>query len=119
VQGQHALRQPTNRRVIRGERMTRKTKQHPHINPWMLLPADPGKCPECAVEHDPALPHNQQSLFYQYDFYGKHGRWPTWADAMKHCTPEMQDKCISELEKHGITVKYPNNQTRPLQSTDP
>lgn len=55
-----------------------------------LLPAAPGKCGECATEHDPEQPHNQQSLFYQMDFHGTHGRHPTWTDAMSHCTPEMQ-----------------------------
>lgn len=54
----------------------------------MLLPPPPGKCPVCATEHDPGLPHNQQSLYYQMRFYGLHGRWPTWADALAHVTNE-------------------------------
>ena len=48
----------------------------------MLLKTPPDTCPECAVKHGPNEPHNQQSLAYQYDFYGKNGRWPTWEDAM-------------------------------------
>ena len=55
-----------------------------------LLPAKPGKCPICATKHEPQEPHNQQSLFYQYQFYGEHSRWPTWADAMAHCDDEMK-----------------------------
>ncbi len=59
---------------------------------WHVMPPDTsdGKCPECAIKHDPAEPHNNQSLAYQYSFYAKHGRWPTWADAMAHCAPEVQ-----------------------------
>jgi hypothetical protein len=57
---------------------------------WHIMPAPPGTCPECAVDHPPELPHNQQSLRYQYTFYAQHGRWPTWADAVAHCSPEMQ-----------------------------
>lgn len=63
-----------------------------------------GQCAECAVRHDPAMPHNQQSLFWQYSFAEKHGRWPTWKDAMAHCTPEMQAFWKSELEKRGVKV---------------
>jgi len=49
-----------------------------HLGAFGLMPAAPGTCPECAVDHPPELPHNQQSLFYQYKFYNDHGRWPTW-----------------------------------------
>lgn len=52
--------------------------EHPYLGPATLLPPPKGTCPECAINHAPELPHNQQSLFYQYSFYGKHGRWPTW-----------------------------------------
>ena len=33
-----------------------------------ILPPKPGTCPECAVDHDPAMPHNRDSLFYQMRF---------------------------------------------------
>jgi len=69
-----------------------------------LLPAKPGTCLECAVEHDLAHPHNQQSLYYQYHFYADNGRWPTWGDAMAHCTDEMKAFWVEELAKHGIVV---------------
>jgi hypothetical protein len=77
---------------------------HPHLAPMKLLSAKEGTCPECATDHPPHLPHNQQSLFYQYDFFGKHGRWPTWADAMAHCDQKMKDSWIAELGKIGIQV---------------
>jgi hypothetical protein len=63
-----------------------------------------GQCAECAVVHDPSHPHNQQSLFWQYSFMEKQGRWPTWADAMAHCTPQMQADWTRALAEHGIIV---------------
>lgn len=67
-----------------------------------LLPAPPGTCQQCAVAHAPEQAHNQQSLFYQYYFYGKNGRWPTWTDAIDHCAPELKEKWVLELAKRGI-----------------
>lgn len=64
----------------------------------------PGTCPECAVAHAPEQPHNPQSFAYQYKFYDQHGRWPTWADAMEHCSPTVKAHWIAELAKRGITV---------------
>ena len=29
------------------------------------------------------------SMYYNMRFYGLRGRWPSWADACGHCTPEM------------------------------
>jgi hypothetical protein len=71
---------------------------------WMLMPPAQHVCQECAVDHDPRDPHNQQSLFYQYHFYGKHGRWPTWADAIAHCEPEMQEAWRGALAEKGVDV---------------
>lgn len=56
----------------------------------MLLPPAPGTCPACAVKHREDEPHNCQSLYYQYRFYGLRGRWPTWADAIAHCDQDMK-----------------------------
>jgi hypothetical protein len=64
-----------------------------------------GTCPECAVAHDPAMPHNRDSLCYQYKFYDSHGRWPTWKDAMEHCTPEIQEFWTAALEEKGVKVE--------------
>jgi len=69
-----------------------------------LLPCAPDVCQECAVKHEPKLPHNQQSLYYQYKFYQEHGRWPTWADAMSHCSPEIQELWGDSLKKRGVMI---------------
>lgn len=63
----------------------------------MLLPPADGTCPICAVDHSPDDPHNQESLYYQYRFFGIRGRWPTWADAIAHCDPAKQQFWKEEL----------------------
>ena len=72
---------------------------------WQMLPAAEGLCQECAVDHEPGQPHNQQSLFYQYRFYDQHGRWPTWTDAMSHCSDEVKAVWVAALTERG--VKFP------------
>lgn len=63
-----------------------------------------GTCPECAVQHDPKQPHNRDSPTYQYKFYDKHGRWPTWADAMEHCSEEVKEFWTQALRERGVKV---------------
>lgn len=67
----------------------------------LLLPPPPGTCPLCAKNHPPELPHNQQSMYWQYRFYQQVGRWPTWADAVAHCSPAMQCLWRERLEELG------------------
>lgn len=67
-----------------------------------LLPPGPDVCQQCAVDHPPAVPHNPQSLFYQYWFQRQRGRWPNWGDAMAHCTPEVQSVWRVELAAAGV-----------------
>lgn len=81
-----------------------KTIKGKHLGPFDLLPPAPGVCQECAVDHDPSLPHNKHSLFYQYKFYNDHGRWPTWEDAMAHCTDEVKDYWKKALAEHGVKL---------------
>jgi hypothetical protein len=69
---------------------------------FMLLPAPPGTCERCAVAHNPLLFHDQRSLHWQYDFYGRIGRWPTWADAAAHCEPEVVAALADVLDDNGI-----------------
>lgn len=75
-----------------------------HLGPFNMFPAAPETCPECAVKHEPDEPHNRSSLFYQYHFYNEHGRWPTWEDAMAHCSEETKALWKTELEKRGVKV---------------
>lgn len=70
-----------------------------------LVPAPPGTCPECAVAHSPDLPHNANSLHYQYRFHGDHGRWPDWRDAMAHCSEKVQRLWVHALSEEGIDVE--------------
>jgi hypothetical protein len=66
-----------------------------------LLPPKPDVCQACASDHEPEEPHNQRSLYYQYAFLADHGRWPTWGDAMAHCSEGMREMWIVELRKLG------------------
>jgi hypothetical protein len=68
---------------------------------WTLLPPATGTCKECAVEHSPDLPHNRDSLYYVIKYNMEHGRAPTWADAMEHCSLEVQIKWERELRRMG------------------
>lgn len=75
-----------------------------HIGTFAMLPARPGACPECAVKHDPKLPHDQQSLFYQYKFFGDNVCWPSWEDAMAHCSDEMKEAWRWALREQGVEI---------------
>ena len=48
---------------------------------WQLLPPAADACQVCACKHAPHLFHDCQSIYYQYAFYGRQRRWPSWADA--------------------------------------
>lgn len=77
---------------------------------FTLMPPHPDRCQVCAAQHEPHEPHNQQSLFYQFAFYNEHGRWPTWADAMAHCTEEVQALWTAELANYGVVVEQPSTE---------
>ncbi len=66
-----------------------------------VLPGPKGTCPECNVAHPADEPHDRQSLAYQYRFYGQHGRWPTWRDAIAHCEEGLRAAWEDELRKVG------------------
>ncbi len=84
----------------------------PTLGKMILLPPEKDKCQVCACAHDPRMPHNPQSFYYQIDFSMKHGRPPTWADAMEHCTQEMKDVWVKALAKNGVTVESPRRTRR-------
>ena len=70
-----------------------------------LLPPRPDACQECAAMHRPDSAHNRDSLYYQMKFHREHGRWPTWKDAMSHCSAEMQAAWTAALLERGVKVE--------------
>ena len=68
-----------------------------------VMPPHPDACQTCGRRpaHAPGEPHDAQSLYYQYTFYGEHGRWPTWKDAMAHCSDSMKHAWEHELRAGG------------------
>ena len=75
------------------------------IKDMKILPAKEGTCPICAVNHEPGFPHNKDSLFYQMSFYQQNNRYPTWKDAMAHCSEEMQKAWTDALKEKGMEVE--------------
>jgi len=76
-----------------------------------ILPPPKGKCQECAVDHRPDEPHNRDSLYYQMAFRQKHGRWPTWADAIAHCSEDGKKAIRELLEAQGVWSEPVENLT--------
>lgn len=70
-----------------------------------LLPPPADKCQQCAVGHVPEDAHDAQSMYYQYWFKKEHKRWPTWKDAVAHCSPERKTFWAVELKKHGVDIE--------------
>ena len=71
----------------------------------VILPPTPGACRICGDTHDKSEPHNRDSLIYQHKFRKRHGRYPTWEDAMTHCSPTVQKRTAEKLRRRGITVE--------------
>lgn len=90
---------------LKGESIIESKMIRPkHLSSFMLLPAKPGTCQECAVKHDESQPHNRNSLYYQYHFYNEHGFWPTWGDALAHCDDDdIREYWKTELKSKGVT----------------
>lgn len=81
--------------------MVEKTKVI-SFDEFTILPCRPSACQVCGVEHPEDAPHNRGSMYYQYTFYQKHGRWPTWKDASNHCSPESIESLKSVLKRQNI-----------------
>lgn len=73
-----------------------------------------GHCDICGVMHDPNLPHDCTSLYYNYCFYGKFNRWPTWADASAHCKDYVITKWRESLEGLGHKWTEPGGGEKPI-----
>lgn len=65
----------------------------------------PGACRICAAVHRPDQPHDRDSLYYQNWFYKRYRRFPTWADAMAHCTDAVKAEYKSLLGRRGINTE--------------
>jgi hypothetical protein len=70
----------------------------------------PDRCQACAANHQLDEPHNRDSLFYQLFFYQQTGRWPNWADAMAHCSEEVQALWTAAFIERGIVTSSPRLQ---------
>jgi hypothetical protein len=70
---------------------------------WNILPPPASACQVCGHNpaHTPDQPHNAKSMYYLYAFFGEHGRWPTWKDAMGHCSPGVQRLWEEHLREEG------------------
>ena len=75
-------------------------------NMFLINPA-PHLCQECACEHEPEMPHNRQSLFYQVKFKMEHGRDATWKDAMAHCPEDVRVRWVEAMKMTFSEKKEP------------
>lgn len=87
--------------------------------PFKILPPAADVCQVCATKHDPLLPHDRQSLYYQYAFYGALGRWPTWADACAHCDDGVIEGWRAALESVGGKWNRPPDGFLPVRDLGP
>lgn len=72
-----------------------------------LMPPHKDACQVCGrlPAHAPDQPHNAQSLYYQYAFFSDHGRWPTWRDAVAHCSEPVRAAWEAELRRRDAWPK--------------
>ena len=71
---------------------------------FQMLPPNSDKCPVCAdLAHSPEIPHNRDSLFYQYSFFEQNGRWPTWADASASCPKDVRERLRHHLLSNEVS----------------
>lgn len=45
------------------------------------------------------------SLRYQYSFFAEYNRFPTWADALAHCEPEVRERWFQTLAERGVPLE--------------
>lgn len=74
-------------------------------NEIRLLPPREKNCPLCADRHTEKEPHNRNSLYYQMQFFRKHGRLPRWADTLEDCTELMRAYWRGEMVRKGVPVE--------------
>lgn len=69
------------------------------LSEFKIVAPGPGRCRVCATVHRKEDPHDRDSLYYQNRFFRKHKRFPTWEDAMSHCTEERKAAFRDELKQ--------------------
>lgn len=77
-----------------------------------ILPPVAGTCQECGFLHNPKLPHNLDTLYYQYSFKKKNKRWPTWEDAIEHCSDVVKKHTIAIFEERKIDWRNHDKTTK-------
>lgn len=82
---------------------------HKSVEEIKITAPTPGSCPVCATVHGKNEPHDLNSLYYQNRFFKSHKRFPTWADALQGCSPEVRNKWKTNLKKAGIEVVFPSD----------
>ena len=65
----------------------------------------PRTCPVCAAVHAPDQPHDRDSLYYQNWFFKRYKRFPTWTDAMAHCSEDVKAAYTATLAQRGIAIE--------------
>lgn len=69
-----------------------------------IFPPLRGACPKCGAYHPPEQPHNRESLYYQMRFRQRYGRFPTWEDAIAHCSDAVKAEWRGLFEANGIST---------------
>jgi hypothetical protein len=72
-----------------------------------LLPPPRDACQVCARKHDPAEPHDAQSLYWATARAMEGLPAPTWKDALAHVAPDVRAAWVESLAGHGIVVDPP------------
>lgn len=62
-------------------------------------------CEACGRKHNPREPHDRDSMIYCIHFNRKHGRNPTWHDAMAHCSDMVKELWTKQLQERGIALE--------------
>ena len=87
-----------------------RKKMNENMEEIKVVPPFPGSCPICATVHKPEEPHDRDSIYYQNLFRRKHKRFPTWTDAMSHCTETVKAEYAKRLAQRGIVLEEENEE---------
>jgi hypothetical protein len=74
------------------------------LNNYTFAPPKPGACAVCATVHDPAMPHDRNSLYYQMRFFQDHHRLPTWGDTIADCSPFRKAYWKMIMKNKGVKI---------------